>query len=226
MMLEKKIDVEVRDERFSKIRNMLESMEKRAFEFAQSRSSFQIEKFIAHDEFTPVSMFRHLSHNAHVMTEVLKDLLLDMEKVRRDLETKRTELERSKNPTVLDKLFNKKINRDIDIEVYKLECAMTSMEIKAKGILQELDIFNKLCEELEKKNGKPFTYQDFEDDQPEYWKKRLTSQMHERQIGARFGIGEGNYESYLQAVKDPILPDSKNKIEPLMLEQIDKKLLG
>ena len=220
MMLEKKSDVSVKDNRFAAVREMLSEMEGRQYEFAQSRSSFQIEKFIGRDEHTPVTIFRHLSHNAYVMTTVLKDTLLEMERVRRDLEARHAEggrwASRGGLRRLADRLCGRAMPRDLDIDVYRLECTMTDMEIRTKGLMQELDVFNKLCDELERQNGRPFTYKDFEDDQPEYWRVRLESQMRERQAGAQLGVGEGNFESYLQAVAPPILPRGRNVIRPFL----------
>ncbi len=212
--------VMVRDGRFAGVRATLARMEERAFEFAQTRSSFQIEKFIGLDEHTPVTMYRHLSHNAHVVATVLKDCLLDAERLRRDLDTRRAEMERwdsmSPRRAMVLSLIGRRRPRDLDIEVYRLEGALRETEIKVKGLLQELEVFERLCAELERKNGRPFTYKDFEDDQPEYWRRRLESQMQERRMGAQLGIGEGNFESYLQAVAPPILPESRNVMAPFM----------
>ena len=219
-MHDKKNEVMIKDERYSKVREMLEKQQVRAFEFAQTRSSFQIEKFIGCDEHTPVTKFRHLSHNCYVMVESLKDILLDMEVTKRNLEKLRRRQNQSKLKKIFLSLLRPNNYENLDILVYRLECSLTEMEIRVKGLLQEIHIFDKLCEELEKKNGKSFTYEDFEKDQPNYWRVRLASQMHERQIGNALGFGEGNYESLLQAMQDPILPGSHNKIANLDLSQM------
>ena len=213
-------DVMVRDGRFPRVRETLARMEDRAFEFAQTRSSFQIEKFIALDEHTPVTMYRHLSHNAHVMTTVLRDALLDAERLRRDLDARRAEAARWSGMSPVRarvmSLLGRRRPRDLDIEVYRLEGALRETEIKVKGLLQELDVFEGLCAQLERENGRPFTYKDFEDDQPEYWRRRLESQMNERRMGAQLGVGEGNYEAYVQAVSPPVLPTSRNVMRPFI----------
>ena len=219
-MHDNKNEVVIKDERYSKVRDMLEKQQTIAFEFAQTRSSFQIEKFIGCDEHTPVTKFRHLSHNCYVMVGALKDILLDMEVTRRSLDKMKRIYHEHKLLKLLHSILNPKRYENLDITIYRTECSLTEMEIRVKGLLQEIHIFDKLCEELEKKNGKPFTYEDFEKDQPNYWRVRLASQMHERQIGNALGFGEGNYESLLQAMQDPILPGSHNKIANLDLSQI------
>lgn len=206
---------QVTDERFRKFQERIKKMRKREWEFAQTRSSFQIEKFIACDEYSDVTKYRHLSHNSYVVMQGLLDAVLSREGTVRKINR-------------LKKLYNsillKKENRELtaeeeekyenlDIMIYQLEESLFDVEMMIKGSMEELEVFERLCDELEKKNGHPFTKEEFEADQPQYWKLRLSSQMHNAQVGAKYGIGEGNYSSYLKALEQPILPDSKNVLD-------------
>ena len=195
----------VRDQRFEDVKDRFEKMQKREFEFAQSRSSFQIEKFIGMDEFTDISKFRLLSHNSYALMKNVKDMLISREKVLRKIDRLQQKLSNDSDAS----------EQDYDLEIYKLQCSLDDIEIQLKGSMQEIEVFEKLCDKLEEKNGKPFTYKDFEKDQPNYWKLRIANQMHKNQAARKFGISEGNYETFLQALESPILEDSINVIEPL-----------
>lgn len=222
------VKIDVRDSehgKFGEITEKLEKMKSRALEFAQTRSSFQIEKFVGADQYTPAAKYRHFAHNSHVLLENLKNMLIDRERMLRKLEKLKAELEdNGRNKQDLQKfgiegddenfVFDPHY-KNLDLDIYQLNCSLDAMEISIKGTMSELAIFERVLDQLEKDHGGPFTYEEFENAQPEEWHKRLSNQMHRSQAGARFGIGEGNYASYLQALEQPILPESNNVIPPI-----------
>ena len=200
-----KIEIQIRDDRFKGISDRLNEMKKRQFEFAQSRSTFQIEKFIAMEEYTPVSKYRHLAYNSYVMMNSIKSHLLNRERILRQIERKQT---------ILNKQSDNHY-KDFDLDIYELNCQLEELEIQIKGTLQEIEIFEHLCDKLVKDNGKPFTQEDFENDQPNYWKIRIANQIHNNHASRVLGINEGNFTAYLKALEQPILENSNNYINQM-----------
>jgi hypothetical protein len=168
----------------------------REMEFSQSRTSFQIEKFIGCSEYSPVTKYRHLVHNQYVLLTSLKRDIIEIERAKRKI----NKLDREKT-------------ENYDLDLLEISMKIEALEISVNGKTKELIIFEKLIKELESNNGGPFSYDQLEDEQPEYWKKRLATQAHLFQAGNVFGIPQGNYEAVLQALEEPILKGSKNQID-------------
>jgi len=207
--------VAVTDSRFTTVEQQLDKMKDRAGEFAQTRSNFMIEKFIGCDEYTPITKFRHLAHNSYVTMQEARRLIIDQEKKSRKITKLNKKLEDAKgsaDPTA----------EDADLELYELSRQMEEQEIRIKGLLKEVDYMEHLCEELEKKNGKPFTSEQFQAEEPEYWRKRFANQMLRAVEGGKTGVGEGNLMSLWMAEEEPIAADSKNKINPFNFHDIDQ----
>lgn len=195
-------NVLVNDDRFNNVEQRLEKMKERATEFCQCRSNFQIEKFIACTEYTDATKFKHVSHNSYVTMQEVRRLLIDRERKLREIKRK-------------SELMNNHKEYDYDLDVYELSRQLEDIDIRIKGLLKEVDYMEHICDELEHKNGKPFTAQQLDDEEPIYWERRLASQMFNSQQGAKWGIGEGNLQSYFNALETPVLPGSKNNINPI-----------
>lgn len=189
--------------RFSKVEEALNKMYKRQMEFCQTRSKFQIEKFIACEEYSDITKFRSISHNSYIAMQEVRRMIIERERKLREIKEKEK---------------TKPLNYDLDI--YEINRQLDDIELRIKGLLQEVDYMEEICKELEKKNGKPFTYEQFENEEPEYWQKRLANQMHVSQIGMQTGIGEGNYKSYLMGLEQSILNDNK-EITPFNITDLN-----
>ena len=180
----------VRDPQFNAIEKQLELMRNRAIEFSQCRSNHQIEKFIACDEYTPITRYRHVAHNSYVAMQEVRRMMIERERKLRSIEKKQKECNDKNNP---------KYN-DYDLDIYEQTRQIEDIEIRVTGLMKEIEVMETICTELETKNGKPFTNEQFQQEEPDYWRKRLASQMHRSQVGAKTGIGEGNYDSYLKSL--------------------------
>lgn len=233
---------EIRDSKnanFKEIEQKLEQMKERANEFCQTRSNFQIEKFIACDEYTPISKFRHVAHNSRVAMQEIRRMLIERERKLRKIENLKKAIEfqipieelnylNEVPEDILNQEKPNKINphfKDYDLDIYEIERQLEDMEIRIKGLLKEVSYMEQICDKLEKeeieKTGSGFNAKKFQEREKVYWEKRLNSQMHCSQIGNMRGIGEGNYKSYLMALDTPILEDSNNQIEALSMDVND-----
>lgn len=205
-------DIIVRDTRFNDIEIKLNKMNKRAMEFCQTRSNHQIEKFIACEEYTPITQFRHVAHNSYVAMQEVRRMLIERERKLRNIEKKQKKIEESKDPHY----------EDYDLDIYELSRQLEEMEIRIKGLLKEISLMEQICEKLEEKNGKPFSNEQYQEEEPIYWKRRFANQMHRAQIGQKLGIGEGNYMSYLMSLQAPILDGSNQQISPFNISDINE----
>ena len=220
--------VEVSDDRFSKVEERLKKMKNRAEEFCQTRSYFQMEKFLAGDEYTPISKFRHVAHNSYITMQEVRREMITKERLERKI--KRLEIALRFNIPVEEikdlrgpftqNGTNPHFN-DYDLDMFELSRQLEAIEIRIKGLLKEVDFMEKICDELEKeeieKTGTGFTDEKFQAQEPEYWEKRLLSQAHYEQGGRQLGMSEGNYKSILKASETPILPGSMNEISTVNL---------
>ena len=199
----------VDNERFKQVEDQLKKMKERAEEFCQTRSNFQIEKFIACDEYTPITRFKHVAHNSYVTMQEVRRELIERERLIRKIAKLQEKQEACGDP--------KKKDRDLDI--LEISRQLEDLDLRIKGLLKEVDLMESICNALEEeeieKTGTGFTDEKFQSQEPEYWTIRLANQMHQAQIGQQSGVGEGNYGSALMAAEKPILDGSKNEIAPL-----------
>jgi len=204
---------EISDNRFSEIASRCDKMMRREEEFCQSRSNHQIEKFIAGDEYTPITKFRLVSHNSFVCLQEVRRLLIDRERNLRRIKNNQILLDKHKEDTK----FN-----NLDLDNYEIEIQLNDIEIRVKGLLKEIDYMEQICDRLEEKNGKPFTNEQLQEEEPEYWRKRLSSQMARDILGNSLGVGSGNIASYLQSIEKPILDNSKLQTIPFNIRDVSE----
>ena len=209
--ISKEVIIDIRDDRFKDVEKQIEKMQVRAKEFCQTRSDHQLEKFIACEEYTPISKFRHTSHNSYVAMQEIRRMIIDRERKLREIARKQESFDN-----------NEQGSEDYDLDIYELERQLEDVDIRISGLSKEVDYMEKICDHLEKdeivETGSGFTSEKYQDREPDYWRKRFANQMHRTQMGTQLGVGEGNYMSYLQSLQTPILPDSDQQIEPIPLE--------
>lgn len=182
----------------------------RYFEFAQSRTNFQIEKFIGLEDSTIVHSYATILHQTRVMNgELLREAKEGTELVR-NFELKWPEGEDNSKPKQWPNHEGHMVWcwYDLDLIAYQFRTAELKLNIKDK--LQQLDFFYKLLAQLEKNNGGEFTKEQYENEAPKYWSIRFKKQVFEDLMGNKLGISGGNIRSLLTATAQPILPDSKN----------------
>lgn len=201
----------IKDKRFKSIEERLKKMYDRSMEFCQSRSKHQIAKFICYDEHTLITRYRHLSHNSYVTMQEIRRMLIERERTCRKLAKLQKQQEEANDPQ-----YN-----DLDLDIYELSRQLEETELRIKGLLKEVEYMEKICDELERQNGKPFTAEQWEAEEPEYWRKRFARQMHNAQVGNMLGIGEGNYMSYLMSLEESPLKDGQ-EIAPINLGDMNE----
>lgn len=208
-----KFEVKLHDNRADKIEQMCIEMEARQREFCQCRSNHQIEKFIACEEYSPITRYRHVGHNSYVALQEVRRLFIEKERLLRKISRLESLAQSGANTD----------NPDWDLDKLEALRRIPDIEIRISGLLKEIDLMEKICKELEKQNGKPFTAEQLQAEEPEYWRKRFANQMLNEKESHITGVGQGNLMSYRMSLEQPILPDSKQYIEnPFNYHSIDE----
>ncbi len=165
-------------------------------EFAQRKSDFQIEKFVACSDSTiPSHQYRHVLTQIRVALTELKRRIIDRERQSR-IKNKATE--------------QKYDDYDLDIAAAETEIESLTYDIDAKLI--EVNKYAEILEHLENVHGKPFTNEEYQADEPEYWKRRFARQIHDSVVDRETGCGQGNLVAMREACCETIFPSSMNRI--------------
>jgi hypothetical protein len=105
------MEYSIQDSRYSKVKEMVDRAKEREREFCQTRSAFQIEKFIGGDEYTLASKYRHVSHNCYVTMKEAERVILQIEEMNRSKFILQDKINSSKPELVL--------SNNYDIELIK-----------------------------------------------------------------------------------------------------------
>lgn len=174
-------------------------------EFAQRKSDFQIEKFIACSDSTmPSHQYRHVLSQMRVALTELKRRIIDRERQAR-IKNKADE--------------QKYDNYDLDIASAETEIESLTYDIESKLI--EVNKYAEILEQLEKEHGTPFTNEEYQEDEPEYWRRRFARQLHDSVVDRETGCGQGNLVAMREAGYKPILPSSVNRIDVLPMDLME-----
>lgn len=176
-------------------------------EFAQRKSDFQIEKFVACSDSTiPSHIYRHTLVQMRVALTELKRRIVDRERQIRTRDRAQESMEHTDIVVGTD---------DFDLDVAAAETEIESLTYDIDSKLIEINLYARILEHLEDDHGKPFTNEEFQADEPEYWRRRFARQVYDSMIDRQTGCGQGNMIAMREACYPPILPGSKNRIEEL-----------
>jgi len=174
-------------------------------EFAQRKSDFQIEKFVACSDSTiPTHMYRHALAQMRVALTELKRRIIDRERQTRARD--RAQEQR---------------HEDWDLDVAAAETEIESLTYSIDSKLIEINQYAAILEHLEKAHGAPFTNEEYQADEPEYWRRRFARQLYDSIIDRQTGCGQGNMVAMREACYPPILPGSMNQLEELPTDLVE-----
>ena len=184
-----------------------EKLREQFAEFAQRKSNFQVEKFVACSDSTiPSHIYRHTLTQMRVALTELKRRIIDRERQ-----------DRKRNRAIEQKY------EDYDLDVASAETEMESLTYDIDSKLIEVNQYAAILEHVEKEHGKPFTNDEFQADEPEYWRRRFARQMYDSLVDRQTGVGQGNLIALREACYEPILPGSPNQLDmlPVNLTELD-----
>ena len=156
-------------------------------EIRQSRSRFQIEKFVIGQHDTPEMQYYQTVLEASTLVRALEDSELQIEKLEAEIEEL---LETGKKSDAVEAKIKRK----------KIE----DMELNLVGTRRELEILTDIFNQFPR-----YTREDIEKAQPDYWKQRLIRVGQLQHLGAASGINWAQLEAIYQA---DLLPHAKDNI--------------
>jgi hypothetical protein len=180
-------------------------------ELAQGRSDFQIEKFIIHDNFTIPSSFKAAIINRRSVAEGLLGQIIDAKRAAREFHYKRD----GKDKT--EPIWWKTIDGGeelcwYDIDEFHFHRMLENLNRGFKASVEELECFDKLITRLVELNGNQLVSRDqYNEDQPNYWERRLANQSLDDLLAARTGVNAGNIRSMRRASAPTVLTDDVNR---------------
>lgn len=180
-------------------------------ELCQNRSNFQIEKFIIHDNFTIPTAFKTALINRKGVAEDILIRVIDAKREAREFHFKWEGKDKSQ-PIWWKTPDGGEILCWYDIDEFQFNRTLESLNVKFKASVQELDFFDKIIDRLIQLNGgKIVTKEQFDNDQPDYWERRLSNQSLDDILQSKTGINSGNISSLRRASASTVLVDDKNR---------------
>ena len=171
-------------------------------EFAQRKSDFQVEKFVACSDSTiPSHMYRHTLVQMRVALTELKRRIVERE---RQIRTR-------------DRANEQRYD-DYDLDIAAADTEIESLTYDIDSKLIEVNQYARILEHLEKEHGGAFTNEEFQADEPDYWRQRFARQVYDSITDRHTGCGQGNMVAMREACYPPILPGSRNQIEELPVD--------
>lgn len=180
-------------------------------ELAQGRSDFQIEKFIIHDNFTIPSAFKAAIINRRSVAEGLLGQIIDAKRAAREFHFKWD----GKDKTQPIWWKTRDGGEELcwyDIDEFHFHRMLENLNRGFKASVEELECFDKLITRLVELNGNQLISRDqYNEDQPNYWERRLANQSLDDLLAAKTGVNAGNIRSMRRASAPTVLTDDVNR---------------
>jgi hypothetical protein len=180
-------------------------------ELSSSRSNFQIEKFVIHDNFTVPSAFKAAIINRKSVAEGLLQGIQEAKRIAREFHYKWDGKDRTqpiwwKNGRGGEELCW------YDIDEFNFHRLLHGLNQGFSAIVDELEFFDKIIQRLiEMNGGELVTKEQYDADQPTYWERRLANQSLDDLLQAKTGVNAGNIRSMRRASAPTVLPDDVNR---------------
>ena len=180
-------------------------------ELAQGRSDFQIEKFIIHDNFTIPSAFKAALVNRRSVAEGLLQQVIDAKRAAREFHYKWDGKDKTQPIWWKTRQGGEELSW-YDIDEFHFHRMLEGLNRGFKACVEELECFDKLINRLVELNGgKLITREQYNEDQPNYWERRLANQSLDDLLAARTGVNAGNIRSMRRASAPTVLTDDVNR---------------
>jgi len=181
-------------------------------EHAQGRSNFQIEKFIALDNFTIASSFNALLKNRRIMAEGLFSKITEMKEQQREFDYKWDNKPKDQPIEWFTKDGGKKLCW-YDLDLLNLENTLRSAELEIRDRTQQIEFFDKLLDKLLEMNGGPITREQFEKEDHIYWERRFANQAYDEMVSRQTGISIGNLHSMRRSTAPTLVSNDVNRVK-------------
>ena len=194
-----------------KVYNECMKWEESEKELAQSRTNFQIEKFVIHDNCTIPSAFKGAIINRKSVAENLLQGIQEAKRIAREFHYKWD----GKDKTQPIWWKTRQGGEELcwyDIDEFNFHRLIHGLNQGFQATIDELEFFDKMIERLiELNGGKLVTKEQYDADQPAYWERRLANQSLDDLLQAKTGVNAGNIRSMRRASAPTILQDDVNR---------------
>lgn len=211
---------------------LIDELHTQFVEMGQIKTRFDSEKFTVGKEGNFVaSQFHSLMRQYRLAIQETRRMLLDYEEAKRKVEYLLKEADYRNNKKDYETNIpetKKELSKieHIDIETNRQEMRMKALEISIQGRLWRMNDFETLRKRLiEINDGKAPTNEQFQAEQPEYYRWFIAKKMVQQMQQQATGITEGMIEAHEMAARKPILSDSKMKIKSLMSKTSQGQIL-
>ena len=184
-------------------------------ELAQTRSNFQIEKFIVLGNYTIPAAVHQILRERRVSAEAYVELLITMKEKSREFEHRWKENDKSQ-PVESKTAEGGYKQHWFDLDQYRLYIFLKSSELEIRDRIQQMETLDKILISLYEKNGGPVSREQFESEDHIYWERRFADQMFDEIVSKNSGISEGNLHSVRRALAPTIGDDDTNRIKNSM----------
>ena len=184
-------------------------------ELAQTRSNFQIEKFIVLGNYTIPAAVHHILRERRVSAEAYVELLITMKEKSREFEHRWKDNDKSQ-PVESKTAEGGYKQHWFDLDQYRLYIFLKSSELEIRDRIQQMETLDKILISLYEKNGGPVSREQFESEDHIYWERRFADQMFDEIISKNSGISQGNLHSVRRALAPTIGDDDTNRIKNSM----------
>jgi len=182
-------------------------------ELAQGRLDFQIEKFIIHDNFTIPSAFKAALINRRSVAEGLLQQVIEAKRSAREFHYKWDGKDKTQPIWWKTREGGEQLCW-YDIDEFHFHRMLEGLNRGFKAAVEELECFDKLINRLIELNGGKLVSRDqYNEDQPNYWERRLANQSLDDLLAARTGVNAGNIRSMRRASAPTVLTDDVNRIK-------------
>jgi len=182
-------------------------------ELAQGRSDFQIEKFIIHDNFTIPSAFKAALINRRSVAEGLLQQVIEAKRSAREFHYKWDGKDKTQPIWWKTREGGEQLCW-YDVDEFHFHRMLEGLNRGFKAAVEELECFDKLINRLIELNGGKLVSRDqYNEDQPNYWERRLANQSLDDLLAARTGVNAGNIRSMRRASAPTVLTDDVNRIK-------------
>ena len=180
-------------------------------ELAQGRTDIQIEKFIIHDNFTIPSAFKSALINRKSVAEGLLQQIIDAKKATREFHYKWDGKDKTQPIWWKTRQGGEELSW-YDIDEFHFNRMLEGLNRGFKACVEELECFDKLINRLiELNGGQLISREQYNEDQPNYWERRLANQSLDDLLSAKTGVNPGNIRSMRRASAPTVLTDDVNR---------------
>lgn len=192
-------------------------------ELCQTTSNFQIERFIAMNYDTISHAFENILRNRKAAALNLFNKSIEMTEKQREFDMKWKDVPKDQPIQWEMENGNKKwIWYDLDARHH--EIYMIESENSIRDLCYQLETYDKILEELERKNGGPVTRQQFNEEAPENWNRRFQTKMFDDMVSKYTGVSPNVFDSFRAAISDGVVDGLNGKPDVSALPSIDKSI--